>query len=196
MRIARATLLAAGLLAGSLPPAMAAEGAKIYLALWRGCEAACEGFKEGIRASGVEAEFIERNAAGDKAVLPDFVQEARALDVDLILAWGTTVTLGLVGPIGEAAQHAAHGLPEVNVVDGGEPAEQLTLGRERAHPVALEHVLRARSQPLVATLGGPVEQHDQVVGDRGEIHGAEPTAPLSGRSGGVRRVHGPAPRVC
>jgi len=81
-----------------------AEGVSktVYLALWRGCEAACEGFKRGILDHGINAEFIERDAESDQKKLISFVAEAREIKPDLILAWGTTVTLGIVGTLDQA----------------------------------------------------------------------------------------------
>lgn len=69
----------------------------IYMVLWRGCEEACEGFKEYMAASGIDAELVIRNANRDKTKLPDFVKEARALDADLVVTWGTSVTRGIAG---------------------------------------------------------------------------------------------------
>lgn len=102
-------------IAGLAVPDVALGASKtIYLALWRGCEEACQGFKEAIAASGIDAEFIERNADQDSGKLQGFVEEARALDVDLVLAWGTTVTLGMVGKIADAGDPAF--LSEIPVV--------------------------------------------------------------------------------
>lgn len=106
MSLVRISFLAA-VLVGLIGPGAALGAPKsIYLALWRGCEAACEGFKDGIRASGIDVEFIERDASQDRSKLQGFVEEARALDVDLVLAWGTTVTLGLVGTLTETGDPA------------------------------------------------------------------------------------------
>ncbi len=71
----------------------------IYLALWRGCEQACEGFKQEIAASGLETEIVVRNANQDKHRLAEFVEEARALKADIVVTWGTSVTLGMAGKI-------------------------------------------------------------------------------------------------
>lgn len=102
-------------IAGLAVPDVALGASKtIYLALWRGCEEACQGFKEAIAASGIDAEFIERNADQDSGKLQGFVEEARALDVDLVLAWGTTVTLGMVGKLADAGDPAF--LSEIPVV--------------------------------------------------------------------------------
>lgn len=96
MRILLALLALAAALS---PPARAADEPLIYLALWRGCEEACEGFKAGIAESGLAAEIVTRDAGQDKALLPGFVEEARALEADLVLTWGTSVTLGIAGTL-------------------------------------------------------------------------------------------------
>ncbi len=52
----------------------------IYMVFWRGCEEACEGFKEYIEENGIDAELVIRNANRDKGKLPGYVEEARALE--------------------------------------------------------------------------------------------------------------------
>jgi len=69
----------------------------IYMAVWRGCEEACKGFQDYIKKSGINAKVVVRNADRDKKKLPDFVEEARALKADMVITWGTSVTLGMVG---------------------------------------------------------------------------------------------------
>lgn len=77
----------------------AAESKKIYLVLWEGCEHACEGFLEGIKESGFDAEVILRDADQDKSRFPGFVQEAREMEVDIVATYGTSVTLGVAGTL-------------------------------------------------------------------------------------------------
>jgi len=74
------------------------QGHRIYVVTWRGCEESCEGFLEYFEANQISAQFIVRNAEQDATRLNGFRDEARALQPDLILAWGSTVTLGIVGP--------------------------------------------------------------------------------------------------
>jgi len=73
----------------------------IYMIFWRGCEEACEGFKEYITQQKIDANFIIRDANRDKGKLPGFVEEARALNADLVLTWGTSVTLGIAGTLSD-----------------------------------------------------------------------------------------------
>lgn len=71
----------------------------IYMTVWRGCEAACKGFKDFISKSGMKAEVVVRNAGRDKKKLPGFVEEARSMRADLLITWGTSVTLGMIGTL-------------------------------------------------------------------------------------------------
>jgi putative ABC transport system substrate-binding protein len=81
----------------------------IYMAVWRGCEDACRGFQDYFREEGIDVNFIIRDANRDKARLPVFVREAKELEVDLILTWGTSVTLGMIGTLTDSdpVQHIA-----------------------------------------------------------------------------------------
>ncbi len=72
---------------------------RIYMVVWRGCEDACRGFQDYFREEGVDVNFIIRDANRDKAKLPDFVREAKELEVDLVLTWGTSVTVGMIGTL-------------------------------------------------------------------------------------------------
>jgi putative ABC transport system substrate-binding protein len=73
----------------------------IYMVLWRGCEEACEGFKDYIAKKNIDAELIIRDANRDKSKLPGYVEEARALKTDLVVTWGTSVTRGIAGTLSD-----------------------------------------------------------------------------------------------
>lgn len=73
----------------------------IYMVMWRGCEEACNGFKEYIGKKGIDANLVIRNANRDKSKLPGFVEEARALHADLVVTWGTSVTRGVAGTLSD-----------------------------------------------------------------------------------------------
>jgi putative ABC transport system substrate-binding protein len=75
---------------------------KIYMVVWRGCEDACKGFQDYFREEGIEVNFIIRNANRDKTKLPAFVREAKELEVDLVLTWGTSVTVGMIGTLADS----------------------------------------------------------------------------------------------
>ena len=73
----------------------------IYMAVWRGCEDACKGFQDYFREEGIDVNFIVRDANRDKTALPDFVNEARELRADLVVTWGTSVTVGMIGKLAD-----------------------------------------------------------------------------------------------
>ncbi len=75
---------------------------RIYMAVWRGCEDACRGFQDYFREEGIDVNFIIRDANRDKAKLPAFVREAKELEVDLVLTWGTSVTVGMIGTLADS----------------------------------------------------------------------------------------------
>lgn len=70
---------------------------RIYMALFRGFEDAAQGFQDYLIERGVAASFIIRNAEQDVTRIPAMVEEIKALKPDLVLSWGTGMTLGLVG---------------------------------------------------------------------------------------------------
>jgi putative tryptophan/tyrosine transport system substrate-binding protein len=94
-------LLVAALLGGVATPAVA-ETKQILGVFYRGCEELCEGFKATIEASGFDAEVIVRDVEQDPGRLPAIIEEARVLPADLVLTWGTTVTMGVLGTIEDA----------------------------------------------------------------------------------------------
>jgi putative ABC transport system substrate-binding protein len=72
------------------------------MAVWRGCEEACQGFQDYFREEGIDVNFIVRDAKRDKAKLPEFVREAKELKVDLVVTWGTSVTVGMIGKLADS----------------------------------------------------------------------------------------------
>ena len=84
--------------------ATASEDKKlIYMVVWRGCEEACKAFNQFVADSSMHAEIVVRDANRDKSVLPNYVEEARALKADLVVTWGTSVSRGMAGTLEQAA---------------------------------------------------------------------------------------------
>ena len=81
--------------------AVNAEPYTIYMAVWRGCEDACEGFQDFFREEKIDVNIVVRDAERDKSRLPDFVQEAKQLGADLVVTWATSVTVGMIGTIND-----------------------------------------------------------------------------------------------
>jgi len=107
-RIARAAVAAAVVWAGLAGAAAADEtiqagdpGAakrfKVFLVTWRGCEFACKGFIDYFKTQKINADIVHRDANRDKTKMPDFVEEAKAMKVDLVVTWGTTTALSILG---------------------------------------------------------------------------------------------------
>ena len=71
----------------------------IYVVLWRGCEEACKAFTDFITDNEQNIEIVQRNAGGDKSKFSEWVKEARSLKSDLVLTWGTSVTLEMAGTL-------------------------------------------------------------------------------------------------
>ncbi len=88
-------------IAGTFALSTAGAGEKkiIYGIFYEGCEYLCQGFKETIAASELEAEVVIRDIDQDKSRIPEMVKEARALQPDLVLTYGTSVTLGVIGTL-------------------------------------------------------------------------------------------------
>ena len=77
--------------------ASSSENKTIYIAVWRGCEEACQSFKAYFEPRSDKIEFIVRNAERDKAKLSDFVKEIKVLQPDLVVTWGTSVSKSILG---------------------------------------------------------------------------------------------------
>jgi putative ABC transport system substrate-binding protein len=78
-----------------------AQSAKkvVFAVFWRGCEEACLGFQHYFNEKNADLDIVIRDADRDKAKLPEFLEEARALKADLILTWGTSASLGIAGTL-------------------------------------------------------------------------------------------------
>ncbi len=88
---------------GLFPSMSVADTKLIYGLFWRGCEETCQGFQDYITEAGLDATIEVRDAAQDRSKLPGFLQEARDAGADLILTWGTSVTLGVIGTMDDVA---------------------------------------------------------------------------------------------
>src|SRR6478735_229688 len=88
--------LAASAILGARPGLTAPTNYRVMMVLWRGCEDACRGFQDYLRSRNLPVEFLMRDVKQDPGAFPGLVAEARSLKVDLVVTWGTTVTLGMV----------------------------------------------------------------------------------------------------
>lgn len=87
---------------------------RIYAVYWRGCEESCQGYKDYLSAHMPDAELIIRDADRNQDRLPALLAEARSIKPDLLLSWGTTVTLGLAGTLTQQNDpHYNHDIPQI-----------------------------------------------------------------------------------
>lgn len=87
---------------------------RIMMLLYRGSTDAEKGFMNYFKRRNIAVEYIVRDAQADNTRIADFVKEARELKPDLIYTFGTTVTAGVVGLMGES--HPARHITDIPVV--------------------------------------------------------------------------------
>jgi putative ABC transport system substrate-binding protein len=71
---------------------------RIYAVLFRGMTDVEKGFEDYLASRKVPVQITYRNLNRDPAKMPGFLEEIRATRPDLVYTWGTSVTLGVVGP--------------------------------------------------------------------------------------------------
>jgi len=101
----------------ALAPALAEARFKVMIVTWNGCEDACKGLQAYLKERRIGSTYILRDADRRKETLPGFVAEARAEKVDLIVTYGTSVTLGIAGRLADLGDRAfAHDIPKVFMI--------------------------------------------------------------------------------
>jgi putative tryptophan/tyrosine transport system substrate-binding protein len=95
---ASAALPAAVTAAPAPPSAKAGRPFRIYAITFRGMTDVEKGFAEYFASRKIPVQITYRDLNRDPARMPGFLEEIRATKPDLIYTWGTSVTLGVVGP--------------------------------------------------------------------------------------------------
>lgn len=95
---ALASALPASVLAQTAPGAKRVRPFRIYAITFRGMTDVEKGFAEYFSARKIPVEITYRDLNRDDTRLPAMLDEIRATKPDLIYTWGTSVTLGVVGP--------------------------------------------------------------------------------------------------
>jgi putative ABC transport system substrate-binding protein len=103
-------LLLALAVATTTVPASWAEPFTIYMIVHRAGSGADAGFRDYLKANGVDTEFILRDMENDRSRLPGYVEEIKALKPDLVYTQTTSVTRAIIGRMEEAD-------PDKNVLD-------------------------------------------------------------------------------
>lgn len=110
-------VLCAFLLAGGFSTPAEAARKTVAMVVWIGCEDVCRGVKDFISENGIDADVIVFDAAEDEGKLPGIVEELRTARPDLVITWGTKVTLGVVGSLEDSNDpRFLHDIPVVFTV--------------------------------------------------------------------------------
>ncbi|GEO38310.1 putative ABC transport system substrate-binding protein [Skermanella aerolata] len=116
--VALALLFFAGPCRAASPDAVASEGPKrVMMLLWRGCEELCQGFQSWFERRHLAVAFEMRDAKQDRRRLAELVEEVRDGEWDLVLTWGTTVSLAALGTLSVPAQPLGAPAVFANVTD-------------------------------------------------------------------------------
>jgi len=83
---------------------------RIYAITFRGMTDVERGFQDYFAARRIPVEITFRDLNRDNSRMPGFLEEIRRTKPDLIYTWGTSVTLGVVGPYDKVD-------PKVNITD-------------------------------------------------------------------------------
>jgi putative ABC transport system substrate-binding protein len=114
MRAGVRLLLALTVAAGAMAIAQAQERKQILGVFYEGCEEVCEGFKAAMAESGFPADITIVDLQQDKSRLPEMVELARKMPADLVLTYGTSGTLGVIGTLDDVGNPAyLHEIPVV-----------------------------------------------------------------------------------
>lgn len=185
----RRSLIAAGL-AATLPllplgPAHAQQQSRvrrpgapfrIYAITFRGVTDVERGFAEYLSSRRIPVQIVTRDLNRDMTLLPGFVDEIKATRPDLIYTWGTSVTLGVVGPY-DAVNPSLHvtDIPVVftlvaapvlaKIVPPGGATRRNVTGVVHVAPVAAQMKAIAAYRPFqtLGVLYTPTEQNSVVV---------------------------------
>jgi putative tryptophan/tyrosine transport system substrate-binding protein len=88
-------------------PANAAKPLRIYAITFRGMTDVERGFEEFFASRKIAVQITWRDLNRDATRMPAFIDEIRAIRPDVIYTWGTSVTLGVLGPY-DAVDPAKH----------------------------------------------------------------------------------------
>lgn len=90
--------------------------AHVVMVTWRGCEDACRGFQDHLATLPLDAEITLLDAGQDRALLPGFVDQVNQMHPDLLVTWGTSVTLGMIGTVDSDPETVVHDVPTVFMI--------------------------------------------------------------------------------
>ena len=96
--------------------AFSSEHKQVYMVVWRGCEAACQGFIDYVKARNLAVNIIVKDVARNKKKLPGLIDEIKKAQADLVVTWGTSVTLGMIGALDSVGDSSLGKIPVVFMI--------------------------------------------------------------------------------
>jgi putative tryptophan/tyrosine transport system substrate-binding protein len=140
--------IAAGL---PLQSAYAASPKKIFIITFRGDTDVERGFKDYFKKNNLAVDFVTRDLGRDVKKMPDIIAEIRQTRPDLIMSWGTSTTLALVGAHDDIRPDHVNNIPVVFALVSA-PVEskivQSTSGHGRMNLTGVSHMASLKSQVL------------------------------------------------
>ena len=97
-------------------PVEAAPTQKVYMVLWNGCEDACRGFLDYLKASHETVEIIQRDLDQKTDKIPQLLEEIKEQSPDLLVTWGTLATIKVLGTEGNGPVSQYGSIPALFMV--------------------------------------------------------------------------------
>ena len=162
-------------LAAAVSAQDAGESFHIFLVTWRGETDVEHGFRAHMRERGIRVEYTHLDIARDRSRIPGIIEEIRAAQPDLVHTFGTSATLGILGPR-EGAEPGVHveGIPGVfsivayplqaRIVESFESTGRPVTGTAFLAPVAtqLEAILAYRDFSRLGVIYNPLEKNSVI----------------------------------
>lgn len=147
----------------------------VFLVVWRGETDVEHGFRAHMRERGIPVRYTLRNLERDRSRIPEFVAEIRAARPDLVHTFGTSATLGILGPH-SPSDPAAHvqGIPgvfsivaypiEANIVESFESTGRPVTGTAFLPPVSkqLDALLQYRTVERLGVVYNSLERNSLI----------------------------------
>ena len=177
VRTCTVILVAAALItcAGSASAQTQTEPFHVFLVVWRGETVVEHGFRAHLRERGIRVRYTLRNIAQDRSRIPEIVAEIRAAKPDLVHTFGTSATLGILGPH-TGAEPGAHveGIPgvfsivaypiEANIVPSFEATGRPVTGTAFLAPIdsQLDAILAYREIDMLGVIYNSLERNSVI----------------------------------
>ncbi len=163
-------------LAGPVLAQSVDEPLHIFMVVWRGETDVELGFRAHLRERGVRARYTLRDLGRDRSRIPGIVAEIQEVQPDLVHSWGTSTTLGILGPVEKSEGDQAHveGIPgvfslvaypvEAGIVQSFKSTGRAVTGTSFLPPVEtqLETMRAYRKFDRLAVIYNPLERNSRI----------------------------------